>query len=142
MGSKSRSSAVQTANHVPEEMLIGYLSASEDESLTFGNDEKPLIDRLTVIKYRRPKGIHTLKEWGLLVFPDGVHKNKTFTQVYQGEKEYCHRLAVRKCTSAWAKSFQQYMLAMQNAEIKSALLSDDESGFDLCDAAVQTSTKR
>lgn len=123
--------------------MLGYLSGSEDESLTFGK-EVPLVDRLSVIKYRRPKGIHTLKEWGLLIFPDGVHKGKSFSNIYQCEKDYCHRLATRKCTSAWAKSFQQYMLAMQNAEIKSVLCSDDDADavFDLCDAAVQTSAKR
>lgn len=101
------------------EILAADLSCDEDESLNFGKGPGGLPKNNTtkMFQHKRPVGIQNLEHWGLVAFPDGKHAGHPFMWVYVNDKGYCKWVMARKrpC-SAWMKSFQCFLMAMQNAK--------------------------
>ena len=105
---------------ISAEILAAELSCDEDESLTFG---KHLSQHHVKFKpkyhHRRPIGVHNLDQWGCLVFPDGKHRGQEFLHVYVNDQPYCKWVMARtKPVSTWMKSFQHFLMAMENAKSK------------------------
>ena len=109
MAFSSGSPFVSTMGHLP----------MPDTELPFAEDIPKVEGKIIT----RPPGVQTLRQWGEQVFPEGKHKGKTFHTVYHTDlkyrsymKSYCH------LTSGWPKSFQNYILAMEQVIVTSVAI--------------------
>lgn len=115
----------QCPQYPDQDELNEQLSGEEDPDLAFGKDVHSSSDgSLVKLSYKRPPGIKTLADWSQVVLPKGTrHENKTFRNVVVTEPAYCQLVANRAAKSAWLKSFQNYLRALENARRKSVLQS-------------------
>ena len=81
------------------------LALSVDPSLAYENPTQETI--------HRPPGVATLRQWGNQVFPEGKYQGTTFIAVYNKDQKYtAYMKGHSHLTSAWAKSFQNFVKAM------------------------------
>ena len=121
MAPKVSAAAKQIENfkaQLQEVDLSQPLSGEEDEDLV--EDMLRIADYLN-ITYVKPPNTRSLKEWGTQLFPQGKHKAATFSDIFDTDLQYS-LLMSRKTTltSAWAKSFQNYVLARLKAVAQAA----------------------
>lgn len=68
--------------------------------------------------YNVPPGIRNLQQWGSLVIPSGKNQGKSFSQVFEMDKNYVYQIRNRRAVSSWLRSFQNYMIAREKYEMK------------------------
>ena len=101
----------------PKKVNPAYVATSSvDMPLPFQEDHTlsvmPEYDATNIVK---PPGIQTLRQWGEEVLAGGKHVGKTFAEARAIDASYAHFMVKKgDCTSAWAKSFHNYLKAMEN----------------------------
>ena len=63
----------------------------------------------------KPSMATTLNTWGRFVLPEGVQKDKTFLETLVTDPNYAMQIHSRTVKSKWAREFQSFLIAVQNA---------------------------
>ena len=69
----------------------------------------------TMDEVSRPEGINSLREWGNYVSQEGKHKDKTFLEIFQQDRDYGKFIKNRRLTSKSLQSYRSFHIAMENA---------------------------
>ena len=108
-----------TYSMAPKKVIPTYAAVSGlDSPLTVPEDATLTnISSVNDAKIVKPPGVTTLRQWGDQVLGGGKHAGKTFAQVLAIDASYVEFMKRKgDCTSAWALSFHNYVLATARME--------------------------
>lgn len=92
--------------------LDAPLPYPEDPELAFMT-----VDPKDVKELAKPPGVQSLRQWGMMTFPQGKHAGETFYKTIVEDPEYAgYMRSKKKLTSDWAISFQGFVRAWEEAQ--------------------------
>ena len=99
----------------PKKVIPTYAAGSLDSPLRMPEDSAlaqiSLADQVQIVK---PPGVETLREWGEQILSGGKYAGRKFADVLAIDAGYVEFMKKKTdCTSAWALSFHNYVLAME-----------------------------